>query len=148
MTGGTMIDGVKLKKLKVIPDERGRLMEILRADDEFFQAFGQVYMTTVHPGVVKGWHYHKVQVDNFTCIAGMIKVVLYDCRKESPTYKEVNEFFVGIHNPLLIHVPHSIMHGFKCAGENEAIVVNIPTRAYNYYKTDEVPGWPVQNDVT
>jgi dTDP-4-dehydrorhamnose 3,5-epimerase-like enzyme len=29
-----MIDGVKIKRLKVIPDERGRLMEILRSDDE------------------------------------------------------------------------------------------------------------------
>lgn len=142
-----MIDGVKFKKLKVIPDERGRLMEILRADDEFFQSFGQVYMTTVYPGVVKGWHYHKVQADNFTCIAGMIKVVLYDCRKESPTYKEVNEFFVGIHNPLLIHVPHSIMHGFKCAGENEAIVVNIPTHPYNYEKPDEFRVDPYKNDI-
>lgn len=37
-----MINGVIIKKLKVIPDERGRLMEILRADDDFFEKFGQV----------------------------------------------------------------------------------------------------------
>jgi len=37
-----MIDGVKVKKLKVIPDERGRLMEMLRADDDLFVKFGQV----------------------------------------------------------------------------------------------------------
>ena len=53
-----MIYGVIIKKLKVIADERGRLMEILRADDNFFQNFGQVYTTTAYPGVVKGWHYH------------------------------------------------------------------------------------------
>jgi dTDP-4-dehydrorhamnose 3,5-epimerase len=29
-----MIQGVRLKPLKVIPDERGRLMEMLRRDDE------------------------------------------------------------------------------------------------------------------
>ena len=57
-----MIDGVMIKKLKVIADERGRLMEILRADDEMFTGFGQVYMTTAYPGVVKGWHYHKTAV--------------------------------------------------------------------------------------
>ena len=33
---GNVIDGVKTKKLKVIPDERGRLMEMLRCDDEIF----------------------------------------------------------------------------------------------------------------
>ena len=54
-----MIDGVKVKKLKIIPDDRGRLMEILRADDGIFKKFGQVYMTTAFPGVVKAWHYHK-----------------------------------------------------------------------------------------
>ncbi|KKM07938.1 hypothetical protein LCGC14_1728940, partial [marine sediment metagenome] len=38
-----MIEGVELKELRMIPDERGRLMEILRADDELFKKFGQVY---------------------------------------------------------------------------------------------------------
>jgi len=67
-----MIDGVKTKKLRVIPDDRGRLMEILRADDEVFIKFGQVYATTVYPGVVKAWHYHKKQVDNIAVVAGMV----------------------------------------------------------------------------
>jgi len=40
--GVFMIDGVKVKKLKVIPDERGWLMEILRCDDEIYKEFGQV----------------------------------------------------------------------------------------------------------
>ena len=29
-----MIDGVMVKQLRVLPDERGRLMEILREDDD------------------------------------------------------------------------------------------------------------------
>ncbi|MBL7075231.1 dTDP-4-dehydrorhamnose 3,5-epimerase family protein, partial [candidate division KSB1 bacterium] len=118
-----MIEGVKLKELRVIPDERGRLMEILRSDDEMFKKFGQVYMTTTYPQVVKAWHYHKIQDDNFAAIKGMVKVVLYDGREDSPTRGEVNEFFVGEHNPLLIHVPKGVYHGWKCIGEEEAIVV-------------------------
>jgi dTDP-4-dehydrorhamnose 3,5-epimerase len=43
--------------------------------------------------VVKGWHYHKKQIDNMVVIKGMMKVVLYDSRKDSKTYGEVNEFF-------------------------------------------------------
>jgi len=78
-----LIEGVKVKKLKVVPDERGRLMEMLRADDEFFVKFGQVYMTTAYPGVVKGWHYHKVQADNMVIVKGMMKIVLYDGREEN-----------------------------------------------------------------
>ena len=80
-----MIEGVKVKKLKVIPDERGHLMEMLRDDDEFFQRFGQVYLSVVYPGVVKGWHYHKKQTDHFVFVKGMAKVVLYDGREESRT---------------------------------------------------------------
>ena len=80
-----MIDGVRVKQLKVIPDERGRLMEMLRSDDGLFQKFGQVYVSVAYPGVVKGWHYHKVQTDYFTIISGMMKVVLYDGRPDSAT---------------------------------------------------------------
>jgi len=88
-----MIEGVKTKNLRVIPDERGWLMEILRCDDDIFQSFGQVYLTTAYPDVVKAWHYHKKQTDNFTCIKGMMKVALYDDRPGSPTFGQVNEFF-------------------------------------------------------
>ena len=133
-----LIDGVKVKKLRVIPDERGRLMEILRSDDkEFFEKFGQAYMTTAYPGVTKAWHYHKKQCDNFGCIHGMMKIVLYDGREQSPTKGMINEFFAGVHNPILIHVPPMVLHGFKCIGEQEAIVVNLPTEVYVYDQPDE-----------
>ena len=132
-----MINGVLVKKLKVIPDERGRLMEILRADDECFQKFGQVYMTTAYPGVVKGWHYHKKQADNMAVVKGMMKIVLYDGRKESATYGEINEIFAGIHNPVLVHIPPLVYHGFKCISEKEAVVINTTTEVYNYSQPDE-----------
>ena len=132
-----MIEGVKVKKLKVIPDERGRLMEMLRCDDDLFIDFGQTYMTTAYPGVVKGWHYHKKQTDNFVVVKGMMKVVLYDSREKSSTYKEVNEFFMGEHNPMLLQIPTFVFHGFKCVSEMEAICINVPTHPYNYDQPDE-----------
>ena len=132
-----MIEGVKTKKLRVIPDERGRLMEILRCDEEIFEKFGQVYVTTTYPGVIKGWHYHKVQTDNVTVIHGMLKLVLYDAREGSPTKGEVNEFFLGIHNPMLVQIPKGVYHGWKCISQQEAIVVNSPSEPYNYEKPDE-----------
>ncbi len=136
-----------LKKLKVIPDERGRLMEILRADDEMFKAFGQVYMTTAYPGVVKGWHYHKKQSDNMAVVKGMMKIVLYDGREGSPTNGEVNVFFAGEHNPILIHIPPYVFHGFKCISSEEAIVVNAPTETYNYKDPDEFRVHPHDNNI-
>ncbi len=132
-----MIDGVRVKSLRVIPDERGRLMELLRSDEEIFIKFGQIYMTTVYPGVTKAWHYHKRQVDNFVAVRGMIKLVLYDAREDSSTYKQVNEFFIGDHNHQLVQIPAGVYHGFKCISESEAIVINIPTEVYHYQEPDE-----------
>lgn len=132
-----MIEGVKQKKLRVIPDERGRLLEVLRSDDELFSKFGQVYITTAYPGVVKGWHYHKKQIDNFAVVKGMIKLVLYDPREDSLTKGEINEFFLGEHNPMLIQIPNWVYHGFKCVSEEEAICLNCPTELYNYENPDE-----------
>src|SRR3989338_7487807 len=143
-----MIDGVKVKKLKVIPDERGRLMEILRRDDDIFKKFGQLYMTTAKHGVVKAWHYHKKQDDNFTCICGRMRLVLYDARKKSPSYKEINEFVVSLDDPMLVVIPKRVYHGFKCISQDEAVVINVPTRAYDYKSPDEYRIDPYDNDIS
>ncbi len=142
-----MIDGVKVKKLKPIPDERGRLMEILRKDDEVFEKFGQVYMTTALPGAVKAWHYHKKQDDNFACVHGKIRLALYDSRKSSPTYKEINEFFLSLEEPILVHIPKLVYHGFKGVSGCEAIVINTPTHSYNYRSPDEFRLDPYDNKI-
>ncbi len=103
-----MIEGVQVRKLRLIPDERGFLMELMRSDWEEFEAFGQVYITAVYAGVVKGWHYHKIQTDHFSCVQGMAKVVLYDGREDSPTHGEVNEFFMGRLNPIMLKIPKGV----------------------------------------
>jgi dTDP-4-dehydrorhamnose 3,5-epimerase len=131
------IDGVLTKPLRVIPDERGRLMEILRCDDPAFTKFGQLYMTTVYPGAVKAWHYHKVQWDSFAVVRGMLKLVLYDGREDSPTRGQVQEFFIGEHNPLLVIVPPNVCHGFKGISVEETIIINCPTEPYNRAQPDE-----------
>ncbi len=142
-----MIDGVKIKQLRVIPDQRGRLMEILRTDDDLFVKFGQVYMTTTYAGVVKAWHLHKKQTDNVACVLGMIKLAVYDPREDSPTYKEVNEFYLGTHNPLLVQIPAGVYHGWMCVSPEEAIVVNVPTEVYDREDPDEFRLDPHQNDI-
>jgi dTDP-4-dehydrorhamnose 3,5-epimerase len=132
-----MIDGVMTKKLRVIPDERGRLMECLRSDDDLFMKFGQMYMTTTFPGVVKGWHLHHTQWDNIVCVKGMLKLVLYDEREGSATKGQLDEFFLGEHNPLLVRVPAGVWHGWKCVSTEEAYIVNAPTEVYVYDAPDQ-----------
>lgn len=133
-----LIHGVQTKSLRMIPDERGWLMEILRADEaELFTKFGQVYVSATYPGVVKAWHYHKHQTDNFACVAGMVKLVLVDTREGSPTEGAVNEFFIGDQNRMLVQVPNLVYHGWKCISEDVSLVVNVPTEPYRYADPDE-----------
>ena len=132
-----MIEGVKVKELKVVPDERGLLMEMWRSDDPDFKRFGQVYVTMVYPGVVKAWHYHKKQTDHFVCLGGMAKVVLHDLREGSPTRGETDEFVIGWQRQRLIVIPPGVYHGFTPVGNEPASIVNIPTELYNYDEPDE-----------
>ncbi len=134
----TTIDGVKTKNLRLISDERGWLMEILRADEaDLFSTFGQVYLSATYPGVVKAWHYHQRQIDNLACIAGMIKLVLIDTRQASPTEGVVSEFFLGTQNPTLVQVPNLVYHGWKCISPDTALVVNVTSEPYRYDDPDE-----------
>jgi dTDP-4-dehydrorhamnose 3,5-epimerase len=133
-----LIEGVKSRTLRIIPDDRGWLMEILRADDpEFFTKFGQVYVSATYPGVVKAWHYHQRQVDNFACVSGIVKLVLIDTRPGSPTEGAVNEFWLGTHSPMLVQVPNLVYHGWKNIGQDVALVVNVPTEPYRHGDPDE-----------
>lgn len=142
-----LIAGVKVKRLPALPDERGVLTEILRSDDPEYSQFGQVYMTTTYPGVVKAWHYHEKQTDMICCVSGELKLALYDGRANSPTQGVVNEIFFGDSNRLIVKVPGGIHHGWKCVGEQTALIINLPDRVYRYDAPDEHRMDPHENDI-
>ncbi len=137
----SMIEGVITKELTINHDNRGLLMEFLRDDDEFYQKFGQAYMTLVKKGIAKGWHYHKKQDDHFVCVEGKALVALYDMREDSPTYKQSQDFILsapeldGEH--LLVKIPKGVVHGFTAVDCDQAKIVNIPTEHYDYDEPDE-----------
>lgn len=122
-----MIDGVLVKPLKQIPDERGKIMHMLRADDPNFEKFGEIYFSVVYPGVIKGWHLHKAMTLNYAVVSGMIKLVLYDDRPTSPTRGQLQELFIGEDNYCLVRIPPGIWNGFKGIGTKPAIVANCAT---------------------
>ncbi|MFH0952903.1 MAG: dTDP-4-dehydrorhamnose 3,5-epimerase family protein [Verrucomicrobiota bacterium] len=142
-----MIEGVRTKPLKWHRDERGRLMEILRRDDEIFRGFGQVYVTVVNPGYVKGWHYHQKQDDSFVALQGKVRVGLYDARERSPTRGQVAEFMLSPEEPYVLQIPRGIVHGFECVGEVEAMVMNTPNEPYDRQQPDEFRIDPFKNDI-
>lgn len=126
-----MIDGVLITPLRQIPDERGRIMHMLRDDAPHFIQFGEIYFSEVYPGVVKGWHLHTLMTLNYAVISGMIKLVLYDDRSQSPTYGILQELFIGQSNYVLVTIPPMIWNGFKGIGTTPAIVANCATHPHN-----------------
>jgi len=131
------IDGVRVRELRRIHDERGWLMEIFRSDWPEFQKFGQTYITTCKPGVVKGWHYHKLQYDHFVPIRGNALIGLYDARPDSKTKGVIQEVEVWEKDPKFIKIPPLVYHGFTPLDDNDIWVINTPTELYNYKEPDE-----------
>lgn len=142
-----LIDGVKVKELSVHCDERGRLFEVLRSDESLFAHFGQAYITTCYPGVVKAWHMHKQQTDNLCVICGSGKLVLFDARESSSTKGEIDEFFPCDERRVLVQIPAGVYHGFKNIGGGELLVLNIPTHVYNADQPDEYRLDPHESDI-
>jgi dTDP-4-dehydrorhamnose 3,5-epimerase len=122
-----MVEGVQITPLLQIPDERGKVMRMLRCTDPQFREFGEVYFSVVWPGAIKGWHLHRRMTINYAVPYGRIKLVLYDDRPTSSTRGTVQEIFLGQDNYCLVTVPPFVWNGFKGYGTTEAIVCNCAT---------------------
>ena len=122
-----MIKGVEIHPLKQIPDERGKVMHMLRRDDPWFSEFGEIYFSVVFPGAIKAWHLHKQMTLNYAVPSGRIKLVLYDDRDDSPTRGELQEIFTGEDSYALVTVPPGVWNGFTGLGPALAIVANCAT---------------------
>lgn len=119
-----MIDGVVISPRKIIPDERGRVMHMLKATDPEFEKFGEIYFSFIFPGVIKGWHLHRDMVIHYAVPVGMIKLVLFDDREGSKTRGELQEIYLGEGNHCLVKVPTYVWNGFKGVGTQTAVVAN------------------------
>ncbi|MFH1671321.1 MAG: dTDP-4-dehydrorhamnose 3,5-epimerase family protein [Candidatus Portnoybacteria bacterium] len=139
------IEGVTIKPLRQIPDERGKIMHMLRVDDPEFEKFGEIYFSVVFPGVVKGWHLHKKMTLNYAVVSGRIKLVLYDKRENSPTKGKLMEIFMGEDNYVLTQVPPGVVNGFKGVGKHPAIVANCATEPHDPDEIIRID--PLNNDI-
>jgi dTDP-4-dehydrorhamnose 3,5-epimerase len=141
-----MIDGVVISPRKIIPDERGRVMHMLKATDPEFEKFGEIYFSFVFPGVIKGWHLHREMVIHYAVPVGMIKLVLFDDRAQSTTRGELQEIYLGEGNHCLVKVPAFVWNGFKGVGTTTAVVANCANIPHDPHEiermdpfTDKIP---------
>jgi dTDP-4-dehydrorhamnose 3,5-epimerase len=120
---GKKIEGVIIKALKTFSDHRGSVMRMMRCDDDIFDSFGEVYFSSVNSGVVKGWKKHLLATQNFAVPSGMLKLVLYDDRKDSATFGQVQEIILGVDDYKLVRIPPAVWYSFGAQG-GTALVAN------------------------
>lgn len=148
-----MIEGVQVKELNQIFDERGKVMHMMRCDDANFDKFGEIYFSSTNPGAIKAWHLHRQMHLNYCCVFGSIKLVLYDPRKESPTFGQIFEIVLNPENYLLVSVPPLIWNGFKCISIEPALLANCATIPHDpdeierlQYNSDKIPyNWKIKH---
>ena len=110
-----IINGVVIKELASHPDERGFFREIIRKEDDFFsEGFGQWSHSLMFDGVIKAWHFHRVQTDWWYVVSGVLRIGLYDMRSSSPTYRMTMDFLGGdLQAPTVVKIPPGVAHGCK-----------------------------------
>lgn len=132
-----LIDGVRIKDVRHIPKQGGFLTELFRRDWELDASIvDQIFQVVLNPGVVSAWHMHRNTIDRLMVSHGMMKVVLYDARKKSPTYRRINEFRFGTVRPGIISLPPGVWHGVQNISDQPSTLINIVDLAYNYQAPD------------
>jgi len=126
-----MIHDVKITPLKIISDNRGKVMHMLRADSSVFENFGEIYFSTIYHQSIKGWHLHKESVLNYVCIKGKVKLVLYDDRERSSTKGVWQKLILSPEDYFLVTIPPNIWNGFKGLDKEESIIANCLTQPHN-----------------
>jgi dTDP-4-dehydrorhamnose 3,5-epimerase len=132
-----LIDGVHCRLTRPVSHHHGHLTEVWRDDWGLVDPpVVQVTVTTTFPGHTRAWGLHSATVDRLFAASGSLCIVLYDGRRLSPTYGQVNEFLVGARNQGLVVIPPGIYHGWKNIGTDEATIVSMPSRLYDYERPD------------
>ena len=125
-----LIDGVTLTSLSLGADKRGQLNELLTMRDGGHDPIVHVYQVQAAPGSLRAWLYHKIQMDRLAFTNGSFRVVLYDLRPDSKTYRKLNVFDLGDERRCRLHIPPLVIHGVQNIGSTYANFVNMPTAIY------------------
>lgn len=141
-----LIHGVVIRNAVTLADDRGTLCEILNPAWGVHPApFTYVYQFTIRPGKIKGWHVHHQHDDRIFISQGEVKVVLFDDRPDSPTYRMVNEIHRTDRHRSVMVIPAHVFHAHQNIGGTDALMVSMPTRAYDHADPD-VFRLPIEND--
>ncbi|MEA2492042.1 MAG: dTDP-4-dehydrorhamnose 3,5-epimerase [Acidobacteriota bacterium] len=138
------IDGVVAREVLHVPRDHGVITEMYRPEwDPTGLPVVHIYQSRLFPGAIGAWSCHLKAIDRLFVNQGLLKLVLYDAREESPTHGALMELYVGDPRPTFIVLPTGVWHGLQNVGSVEALLLNFPTRAYDYEDPDH---WRLPHD--
>lgn len=143
-TGQRLIDGVRVREIRSVITGYGVLTEIYRSDWRLDDGtVGQAFQAVLNPGAISAWHAHEATTDRLFVSCGLIHIVLFDARTDSPTHGLINHFRFGTARPAVVSVPPRVWHGIRSLSSEPSTLINIVDVPYNYADPDH---WRVPFD--
>jgi dTDP-4-dehydrorhamnose 3,5-epimerase len=143
------IEGVEVARLRRFVDDRGFFLEIYRKQanhagtEELARFFRDVDVAQMNFSIVnaenhiKGLHYHLKQKDIWFCPPpSKMKIVLLDCREDSPTFAETQVIVAGDGNDVFVKIPEGVAHGYRPL-TNPCALLYIVTKTFDLVDPDE-----------
>jgi dTDP-4-dehydrorhamnose 3,5-epimerase len=138
------IEGVLLTPLKIIGGASGNVMHAIKNHETTYHGFGEAYFSTLEQGQVKGWKKHTKMLLNIIVPAGEINFVLFDDRKDSPSYREMQEVSLSLENYQRLTVPPGVWMAFKGMGNGLNMLLNVASITHD---PTEAENLPIKNDL-
>ena len=134
------IHGVCLRELAQIDTEGGPVLHMLRSDSPLFRTFGEIYFSVALPGAVKAWKLHRLQTQHFAVPVGLIEVVIFDNREDSPTRGKVESFLLGRPDQYrLLRIPPLVWYGFAARSDVPGLLANCADMPHSPGESERLP---------
>ena len=133
------IEGVIIQNLKIISDDRGSVLHMLREDSSLFTVFGEIYFSEINPKTIKAWKLHKSLTQNIAVLMGKIRLVLYDNRPSSKTLGQIIEHEIGRDsNYCLVQIPPMLWYGFQSLDNQKALIANCTDQPHDPLESESI----------
>jgi UDP-2-acetamido-2,6-beta-L-arabino-hexul-4-ose reductase len=107
-------------------DPRGTLAEFMKSLNA-----GQVFLSTTHPGVVRGNHYHHTKTEKFLVLSGEACI-----RMRQISEKTVHEYLVRGEDFAVVDIPPGYTHSIENVGGSELLTLFWSSEVFNPDRPD------------
>ncbi|MDC3293794.1 WxcM-like domain-containing protein [Alphaproteobacteria bacterium] len=126
----TSVSLITVHELDIISNSKGDVMHGLKASDQGYCGFGEVYFSTINFSVVKGWKRHTKMVCNLVAVRGSIRFVAY-------SEGDFFEIVLSRKSYKRITVPAGVWFAFQGV-DQENILMNIASIEHDPLETESI----------